>query len=213
MAQIIPSIIAKNFETAKRQIAQLEGKVAWAQLDIMDGRFVLPTSWDVPEDLQNVDGAIKLEAHLMVAEPEETLGEWLNYVDRVFVHAEATEHLAEILEAIDGSPAKFGVALKIDTPLDVLADFQGKIKHVQLMSIDSLGYYGAKFDERIYDRVRTVASTYPEMEINVDGGITLDNAPQLLAAGADNLVIGSAIWQAPDLNTALEQFNSLVDQK
>jgi ribulose-phosphate 3-epimerase len=209
MANIIPSIIAKSFEEVKSKLARIDGLTDWAELDIMDGRFVTPVSWDVPEDLLNVQGRIKLEAHLMVKEPEETLKEWMNYVDRVIVHAEATDHLADILEAFDGSPANFGVALKIDTPIDVLDDFEGKITNVQLMSIDTLGHYGAKFDDAIYDRVREVRAKYPEMKISVDGGITLDNAPKLVEAGADNLIVGSAIWNSDDIAATLKKFQDL----
>jgi len=206
---IVPSIIAKTFEEVKQKITQLDGLVEWAQLDIMDGKFVIPMSWDVAEDLETLDGKIKLEAHLMVKDPDETLVEWMNYSDRVIVHAESAAHLADSLEVFDGTPARFGVALKIDTPLSVLDDFEGKINHVQLMSIDVLGYYGAKFDEGIYDRVREVREKYPEMEISVDGGVTLENGPKLFEAGANNLIIGSAIWDSGDVVGAIKSFQAL----
>jgi len=206
---IIPSIIAKTFEEVKQKIAQLDGLVEWAQLDIMDGKFVIPMSWDVAEDLETLDGKIKLEAHLMVKDPDETLVEWMNYADRVIVHAESAAHLADSLEVFDGTPARFGVALKIDTPLSVLNDFEGKINHVQLMSIDILGYYGAKFDEAIYERIREVREKYPKMEISVDGGVTLENAPKLLEAGANNLIVGSAIWDSGDVPGTISKFQAL----
>lgn len=209
MAQIIPSIIAKTFEEVKSKIVLLDNLVSWAQLDIMDGKFVLPISWDVAEDLETLDGKVKLEAHLMVKDPDETLVEWMNYADRVIIHAESAAHLADSLEVFDGTPAKFAVALKIDTPISVLDDFAGKIDRVQLMSIDVLGYYGAKFDEAIYDRIAEVRARYPEMIISVDGGVTLINAPKLLAAGATNLVVGSALWNSGDVATAIKEFQSL----
>lgn len=207
---IIPSIIAKNFEEVKQKVALLDGLVEWAQLDIMDGQFVVPTSWSVAEDLEMLPGKLKLEAHLMVNEPEELLKEWMNYADRVIVHVESTARLADMLESFDGSPAKFAVALKADTPIEVLEDFEGKIERVQLMSIDVLGYYGAKFDEAIYARIREVRAKYPTMNISVDGGITLQSAPKLLAAGASDLIIGSAIWNSPDIPAAIKEFQALV---
>jgi len=208
---IIPSIIATTFEEVKRKIVLLDDVSDWAQLDIADGLFAGPITWSAPDDLVNLDGKIKLEAHLMVKEPEEMLKMWADYTDRILVHAEATKHLAEIAEATKETPAKLGVALKIDTPLDILAEMEAvdKIHCLQLMSIDELGHYGAKFDERIYERIKQAREMYPNLEINIDGGVTLDNAPKLLEAGVTNLVVGSAIWNAEDPIIELKKFQSL----
>jgi ribulose-phosphate 3-epimerase len=175
----------------------------------MDGRFASPESWNVPEDLTNLDGKVKLEVHLMVREPEEILKQWMGFVDRVLVHVESTDHLAEILEGFDGSPSQFGVVLKLDTPIDILDDFAGKIDRVQLMSISELGHYGAKFEEISLDRVAETRNKYPAMRISVDGGINLENAPKLIEAGADDLVIGSAIWNADGIAGAIKKFQTV----
>ena len=209
MAEIVPSIIAKTFEEVKQKMAQIDGLVTWAQLDIMDGSFVLPITWNTADDLVNLDGQVKIEAHLMIAKPEDELKQWMAFADRVLIQVEATDYLADIIESFDGAPIKLGVALKIDTSLDVLDDFVGKIEYVQLMSIDALGYYGGKFDEQIYERIKAVRAMYPEMLIGIDGGITLDNAPKLLAAGANNLVVGSDIWESGDVAGAIKKFQQL----
>jgi len=209
MAEIIPSIIAKTFEEVKQKIVLADDQATWVQLDIMDGKFVVPTTWDIPDDLENLDGKTKIEVHLMVKKPEEELKLWMDFADRILVHAEATDFLVTVAESFDGATTKLGVALKIDTPLSVLEDIYGKVDHVQLMSIDVLGHYGAKFDDRIYGRIIEVKKMYPEMKINVDGGITLDNAPKLIAVGADALVVGSAIWDSGDPKEAIKLFQSL----
>lgn len=208
--EIVPSIIAKTFEEVKQKIAQIDGLVNWVQLDIMDGKFVRPVTWSLADDLENLDGRTKIEAHLMVSEPEEVLKFWMNYVDRILIHVESIDNVSEIIEVFEGKFVKLGIILKIDTPIDILNDFEGKISHVQLMSIDELGHYGAKFDEKIYDRIKTVRVKYPGITIGVDGGITLENAPKLLAAGANNLVIGSAIWESGDVTENIKQFQSLT---
>jgi ribulose-phosphate 3-epimerase len=208
--EIVPSIIAKTFEEVKQKIAQIDGLVSWVQLDIMDGHFVLPVTWRTADDLADLSGDVKIEAHLMIDKPEDELEQWTNFADRVLVQAEATDYLASIIESFAGGPIKLGVVLKIDTPLSVLDDFADKVGYVQLMSIGTLGYYGGKFDERIYERIKIVKATYPQIIVSVDGGITLDNAPKLLAAGADNLVIGSAIWKSGDISKTIKQFQSLM---
>lgn len=207
--EIVPSIIAKTFEEITQKMAQIDGLVTWVQLDIMDGNFVLPVTWNTADDLTNLAGRVKIEAHLMIDKPEDELKQWMTFADRVLIQVEATDYLADIIESFDGAPIKLGVVLKIDTPLDVLDDFVGKIEYVQLMSIDVLGYYGGKFDEEIYERIKTVRVMYPEMLIGVDGGITLANAPKLIEAGANNLVIGSAIWESGDIAGTIKQFQSL----
>lgn len=207
--EIIPSIIAKTFEEVKQKIVQIDGLVNWVQLDIMDGNFVLPITWSAADDLENLAGTVKVESHLMIDRPEDELKQWIDFSDRVLIHVESTDNLADIIESFDGSPIKLGVVLKMDTSLNVLDDFFGKIDYVQLMSIDVLGHYGGKFDEQIYERIKTVRAMYPEMMIGVDGGITLDNAPKLIEAGANNLVVGSAIWNSDDIAETIRKFQLL----
>ncbi len=209
MAEIVPSIIAKTFEEVKQKITQVEGVVTWVQLDVMDGQFVSSATWRTPDDLVNLAGDVRIEVHLMVDKPEDELKQWMEFADRVLVHVESTDYLADIIESFDGSPIKLGVVLKMDTPLSVLEDFVGKIEYVQLMSINVLGSYGAKFDEEIYDRIKMVRELYPEMLIGVDGGVTLLNAKSLIEAGANNLVIGSAIWESNNIPDTLKEFQSL----
>lgn len=209
MAEIIPSIIAKNFEEVKQKVAQIDGLVTWAQVDIMDGVFVAKETWATADDLENLAGNVKIEAHLMIDKPEEELAKWVSLADRVLVHVETTDYLAEMIETIDGAPTKFGLVMKIDTPLAVLDDFVGKIGYVQLMSIDVLGSYGEKLDEEIYERIRTIKALYPELVVAVDGGVTLENAPKLIEAGAENLVVGSSIWESGDIAEVVKQFQSL----
>ena len=209
MTEIIPSVIANSFEEVKQKITQIDDLTAWAQLDIMDGKFVDPTTWKTADDLEMLDGKIRLDVHLMVVKPEDELKLWLSFVDRILVHVEATDHLAEIVEVFKGTPAKLGLVLKIDTPLDVLEDFATEISYVQLMSIDTLGYYGGKFDERIYDRIRQIKKTYPQIMVGIDGGVNLDNAFKLKEAGADNLIVGSAIWNSENIQETIKKFQAL----
>lgn len=208
MAEIVPSIIAKTFEEVKQKISQIDGLTVWAQVDVMDGNFVLPTTWRTADDLENLDGTIKIEAHLMIDKPEDELKQWMDFADRVLVHVEATDYLADIIESFDGAPIKLGVVLKMDTPLDVLDDFVGKIEYVQLMSIDALGHYGGKFNDEVYERIKTVRALYPEMLIGVDGGVTLENVPKLIEAGVDHLVVGSAIWDSENITDTIKQFQA-----
>ncbi len=210
MSEIIPSIIAHNFEEVKAVIARLDGLVGWAQLDIMDGLFVTPVTWSVAEDLKTLDGNIRLEAHLMVEQPEEVLKYWAEVSDRILIHYEATNDLQEIINTFDNSWTRLGVVLNMKTEVEVLKDLTGKIDVVQLMSIDKTGYSGEKLDAKVYDKINALRNLWPDVRISIDGGITLDNAPKLITAGVDQLVVGSAIWQSDNIEETIKKFQNLV---
>src|SRR3989338_4951473 len=120
---IIPAIIAKDFEELQSKLAKIDGLVSWAQIDVMDGVFVPPTTWREPKDLDNLKTAINLEAHLMVNKPENIIDGWLNSpVRRVLLHYEYTKHaqIEKLIEKILASGKEAGIALKLQTPLFVL---------------------------------------------------------------------------------------------
>ncbi len=208
--QIVPAIIPKDFTNLERQVKQVEGLVEWVQLDIVDGIFAPARTWDEPELLNELTGRIKLEAHLMVSEPEFVVDDWLRVVDRIVIHYESTKHLAEIWEKFAEQPKRFGLALLLETPLGVLDDWRGRLAHIQLMSIAKIGAHGQKLDERVLPRLRAVREKFPDATIAVDGGINLRNAPALLAAGANQLVVGSAIWRSENVAAAIKNFQNLT---
>lgn len=211
MVEIIPSIIAHNFEAVKQKIARLDGLVGWAQLDIMDGRFVVPTTWDVAEDLKEIDGNIRIEAHLMIEKPEEVIKNWMEVADRVLIHYESTDYLDDIIEGFDNTPARLGIVINMSTPVEQLKDVNGKIDVIQLMSIDQTGYGGKELNEGIYEKIKTLRKLFPNVKISVDGGINLDNAPKLIAAGAQNLIVGSAIWNSENIEETIKKFQSVSE--
>ena len=209
MAEIIPAIIGADFKEVARKIAMVEGLVNWAQLDIMDGFFATSYSWATPDDLKKLDGKIKLEAHLMIEEPEQFIAEWSGVVDRILVHFESTERLEEIIKQLETAPIQLGLVLLAETPVEALDPYLDKIKHVQLMAIDQIGFHGHPFNPEVINRVKTIREKHPDVTIAIDGGVNLENAPALLAAGVSNLVVGSAIWNSSDINKTIKEFQNL----
>lgn len=228
---IIPAIIAKDFEELKLKLLQIDRLVSWAQIDVMDGVFVPPKTWDNPADLENIHAAINLEAHLMVANPESVIDRWLDSpIKRILIHYESTdsEIIVSLLKKITDSGKLCGIALKLETPLwviDFLIDAllttrssalsslpKGySLPAIQLMAIAEIGYHGHKFEEKTLERIKILREKYPDVMISVDGGVSLENARQILDAGADNLVIGSVIFKSQDVKKAIRQFNSLAE--
>ena len=213
---IIPAIIAKDFEELQSKLAKIDGLVSWAQIDVMDGVFVPPTTWREPKDLDNLKTAINLEAHLMVNKPENIIDGWLNSpVRRVLLHYESTKHaqIEKLIEKILASGKEAGIALKLQTPLFVLNSLiqnsKFKIRVIQLMSISEIGYHGHPFEEKVLDRIKTLREKYPDVIISVDGGVSLENAPKILSAGADNLLVGSTIFKSDDIGETIKKFRDI----
>jgi ribulose-phosphate 3-epimerase len=209
MAEVIPAIIGADFKEVKHKLDLVEGLVSWAQLDIMDGFFAPSYSWATPDDLEQLHGKIKLEAHLMIEEPEEFIASWSGVVDRILVHVESTERLEDIIKQLQTLPIQLGLVLLAETPVEVLDPYLDRIKHVQLMAIDEIGFHGHPFNPEVINRVKAIREKHPDVTIAVDGGVSLVNAPALLAAGVNNLVVGSAIWNSNDINKTIKQFQNL----
>lgn len=212
MIEIVPAIIGQNFLEISKKLAAVEGLTDWAQLDVLDGLFVPEYSWQNPADLEQVAGKLKLEAHLMVAEPEHVLEDWLATCDRVIVHLESTQNLEQIIDKLDKLERveeRLAIALLLQTDLAKLTPFMAKVKNIQLMSIATIGHYGEKLDEKVFARIRTLREKYPDVKISIDGGVNLENAGDLIKCGADRLVIGSAIWNSQNILQTIAQFKNL----
>lgn len=211
--EIIPSIIASDAEEVRTKIARVEGLTNWVELDVADGVFVPSFTWPMmlgqaPEDLREVDGKTKISAHLMVEHPETLIDDWQDFVDRIIFHYESTDEIEKIIERA-GAHMSLGIALELSTPVEKIYPYLDKIKLVQLMSIERVGYAGEKFDERVFERIKTLKTNWPDVKIIVDGGIDLDIGKRLEEAGADALIVGSRIWKAPNIEETIKSFKNL----
>jgi ribulose-phosphate 3-epimerase len=194
---IIPAILETDFKAVAAKVFKLAGAEPldhhhWLHLDVSDGRFTPSFTWQTPADLLDLPGDFKLEAHLMIERPETVFREWLGVVDRVIIHAEATDHWPELVGLAEAAGVELGVALLLETPLAVLQKLQPRPKFIQLMSIATIGKQGEKLAEAIFPRLQELRREFPDAIIQVDGGVNKDNLEQLEAAGAANLVSGSA---------------------
>lgn len=209
MAEIIPAIIGKDWKEVKEKIDQVDGLVDWVQIDVADGLFATTYTWENSQDLFELTGKAKVEVHLMVEQPEHYVTDWLKVADRIIVHLESTDKLSLILKQFENLPIKVGVALLLETPLGQLEEYKGKVDLIQLMGIEKIGRYGEAFDERALERVKALRAKDPGVTISVDGGINLENGKRLIEAGADNLVVGSEIWNSKNIKKTILEFQKL----
>ena len=234
MIEIIPAIMPENTGDLEAKLAQVAGHAPVVQIDVMDGKFVKNVSWPYTESeeyFQNIldEGAgmpywdqFDFEIDLMAFHPEELVENWISAgARRIVVHEESTdkETLDKILAdfrkrfpKID-EPDVFGVeigwAQNIETAVESLFPFLDRIDFVQFMGIDEIGVQGNPFDDRVLDKIRALRAHAPEVIITVDGAVSLETASELITAGANRLVIGSAIFKSEDVAETIKEFKHL----
>lgn len=216
---IVPSIIAKDFLDVEYKLKRVETAASWVHLDVVDGEFAKPESWpylgdnveDAIEELKDVKTSCKLGLHLMVSDPQEYLDQWIDTpIERILIQYESPEHIQNALAVLDMTKIESGVVLGLDTEVGVIGELPEKIKFVQLMSISKIGHYGEHFQDEIFKKIAEAKKMYPLVKISVDGGIKEEHLSELAKAGADQVVMGSAIFDAPDPAAELSRLQKLI---
>ena len=215
MALIAPSILSANFLNLEQDINMINNSVAdWFHLDVMDGRFVPNITFGMP-----VIAAMKAKAkktfdvHLMIVEPEKYIEGFAKAgADVLSVHIEASTHLHRTLQVIKANGMKAGVAVNPHTPVSLLADVIEDIDVVCMMSVNP-GFGGQKFIERTYQKIKDLKQMITERGaqtlIEIDGGVTLQNAGKLISCGADVLVAGNTVFSSPDPVETIRQLKAV----
>jgi ribulose-phosphate 3-epimerase len=105
-----------------------------------------------------------------------------------------------------------GIAIGAENDVSFIEPYLDQVEYVQFMGIRTIGHQGEPFDPSVIPRIRAFRKKHPEMEVTVDGGVTLQNAASLLDAGVSRLVVGSALWKAPDIAARYREFDALTEQ-
>jgi len=197
---IAPSLLSANFLDLRKDVEMVNESVAdLFHIDVMDGHFVPNISFGFSIIKQIKTIARKpLDVHLMIDKPERYIEEFRNAgADMLSVHYETCTHLHSTLQKIKQLGMKAGVVINPHNPVALLRDILPDADFVLLMSVNP-GFGGQKFIENTYKRLNELkllkTQVNPNLLIEVDGGVTIENAAQLAKAGADMLVAGSAIF-------------------
>lgn len=204
MPLIAPSLLSADFLHLSRDIQMINHSEAdWFHLDIMDGRFVPNISFGLPVVAAVRKEATKiLDVHLMIEEPGNFAEAFAKAgADILSVHIEACPHLHRNLQQIKSLGMKAGVAINPHTSVNQLFDILHDIDVVCMMSVNP-GFGGQLFIERTLDKIKELKTEITQRGlstlIEIDGGVTLENAQQILAAGADVLVAGNTVFGSSD---------------
>lgn len=202
--KVAPSILAADFGNLQRDIEMINASAAdWVHVDIMDGVFVPNISFGFPVMKAVKQHAEKpLDVHLMITDPDRYLADFKNAgADHITVHYEACTHLHRTVHAIKDLGCVAGVALNPHTPVALLDDIIADVDLVLIMSVNP-GFGGQSFIENTYKKIKELkalaAERNPNLFIEIDGGVSLQNSAQLLEAGANALVAGNFVFSAAD---------------
>lgn len=211
MKKIIPAILTQDVADLKIKLEKLKGLSDWVQIDIMDGVFVNNKSVTI-KDISNIDSAkdFSLEVHLMVEDPEKYLKPCKDAgIERIIFHIEAAKNIDEILKTAEEFNLQKGIALKPNTPIEEIQSYINNLDVILLMSVEP-GFQGQKFIDATLDKIRKLREMAPNVAIEVDGGINLDNIYEINNAGADYFILGSALLNSDNIKETFKELNSKI---
>jgi ribulose-phosphate 3-epimerase len=215
MAIIAPSILSANFLNLEKDIVMINNSEAdWFHLDVMDGCFVPNISFGLPVIAAMKKAAKKtFDVHLMIVNPENYFEAFAKAgADILTVHYEASTHLHRSLQAIKALGMKAGVAINPHTSVSLLEDVINDIDLVCMMSVNP-GFGGQKFIPQTLKKIKALKEIITRNNattmIEIDGGVTLENAASILSAGADVLVAGNTVFSAADPVATIQQLKAI----
>jgi ribulose-phosphate 3-epimerase len=220
MTQIIPALITSDEDSTndskelKLKFEKLQPFLTdfdnWVQIDITDGKFV-PTETVINlEDLKYFTERANVEFHLMINRPEKVVGEWARLgPKRIIVHIEAVEDMDELLNVCREKDIELGLALNPETPNVMIEPWINTVDLILFLGVHP-GKGGQEFIPEVLEKIKSLRQNFPNVKIEVDGGVRTANIKELKKAGVDIFIVGSRILRAPDVRGAFDELKEKI---
>lgn len=228
MTEIIPAILAKDFNDLRQKIANVVNVTRVVQIDVCDGKFVESHTWPMQaydqESVNQIIGEdeglpywehVDFEFDLMIKNAINQFDFFVKLgAKRLVFHLEAEDkkNLQEFINLMDPytrENLEIGIAINTKTEVEELLPFINSIDFVQCMGIERIGYQGEPFDARVLLQIKNLRELYPDLTISVDGSVNETTAPLLIEAGANRLIVGSALMRSFDVKSTMKELESL----
>ena len=217
MKIIAPSMLSCNFAKLEEEIEMVnKSEAGWFHLDIMDGVFVPNITFGTPVlEVFKKNATKHLDAHLMIVNPENYIEKFASLgANTITVHYEACNNLQNTINQIKKLNVKAGVAINPDTNVSVLDSLISEIDLICLMSVFP-GFSGQKFIPETFTRLKklkkNITKNHSKAMIQIDGGVSINNAKELVSLGADVLVAGSFVFKSEDASVTIKKLNSVIN--
>jgi len=204
---IVPAVLTDKREEFVHMLSICREFAKFVQIDVMDGKFV-PSKSISPSDLGGLKSPLPCEAHVMADNPLDWIIPFKDFgAQRIIFHFEISMNKAEVIESIQASGLKAGLAVNPDTKVEEFSYLVDKVDAILFMSVVP-GFYGSPFVPAVLDKIKKFKRLYPHKETGIDGGVKLDNLDKVKRTGVSYICVGSAILKASSPQEAYNSFST-----
>jgi len=203
--KLVPTLLTSSFAEFKEKLEKLDDYFDLVQIDCADGEFVRNKTFYEIDKIKGLIFNVDLELHLMVKDPLKIIKKWQNYkkVKKIFFHYEAVKNDKKILGLIDylkKLKIKAGLAVNPETKLEEIRKFLPILDLILVLGVEP-GWGGQEFQPKVLDKIKEIRQSFPKIDIEVDGGVNLENAGEIVKAGANILAAGSLFGNLRNVNS------------